>query len=276
MSFTEPGLYEIPELEYHADPVMAGSFSSTMAKQILKSPAHLQCYLDEPRVEKAAYDFGHVVHAGVLGVGLEVEVLDFPDWRTKASKEAAALSRLEGRVPMLERDYAPARAAIEAIKAHPIAGPLFAGDGAPEQSAFGIDPDTGLWLRGRFDWTTPNGILVDLKTTQDGSPHKFKRAITDFGYDTQDAFYRHVYHLATGTEPRGFIFVTVETKAPHLVDVHELDPEWQAIGKQRARLAIDRYERALATGEWPGRAPVINSLSAPIWYLNENEEMEES
>lgn len=71
LTITEPGLYEIPELEYHADKLVpGGSFSSTQAKQILKSPAHLRSYLDTPRVEKSVFDFGHIVHAGMLGVGL--------------------------------------------------------------------------------------------------------------------------------------------------------------------------------------------------------------
>lgn len=279
---TEPGLYDIPELEYHRDPVPAGSFSSTQAKQILKSPAHLRHYLDSPRVEKKAFDFGHAVHAGVLGVGLEL--VEIPESllasngaaSTKDAKAFIAEAYIAGQVPLKAAEFGPIHDAIAAVRAHPIAGPLFAGGGVPEQSAFGIDPDTGLWLRGRFDWTTPNGILVDLKTTQDGSPRKFSRAIADFGYDTQDAFYRHVYELATGQEPRGFIFVTVEAKAPHLVDVHELDAEWKAIGETRARLAIERYKRAMDAGYWPGRPAVINSLRAPVWYLNEHEEMDES
>lgn len=262
---TEPGIYDIPELDYHRDPVEGGSFSSTMAKQILKSPAHLRSYLDAPRVEKAAFDFGHIVHAGVLGVGLEVEVLDFPDYKTKAAQDAKKAAYAAGRVPVIERDYATARAAIKAVKEHPIAGPLFAGEGKPETSAFGIDPETGLWLRGRFDWTTPDEVLVDLKTTRDGSPRAFQRSAMTLGYDVQELFYRHVYELATGRKPRGFLFVTVESYAPHLVDVHRGDDEWQTLGYYQMRRAIDRYKKARDTGEWPGRPPIINELAPPAW-----------
>lgn len=264
---TEPGLYEIPELEYHADPVPGGSFSSTQAKQILKSPAHLRSYLDAPRVEKKEFDFGHIVHGGVLGVGLEVEVLPFPDYKTKAAQVAKAEAYAAGKVPMIERDYAPARAAIAAVLEHEIAGPLFAGEGVPESSAFGIDPVTGLWLRGRFDWTTPGRVLVDLKTTRDGSPRAFSRAAGDLGYDVQDAFYRHVYELATGEPAAGFVFVTVESAAPHLVDVHQGDDDWRALGAAKMRRAIDRYKKALDTGEWPGRPPIINELTPTPWAM---------
>lgn len=275
LTITEPGIYDVPELDYHADPVEGGSFSSTMAKQILKSPAHLRSYLDSPRVEKKEFDFGHIVHAGVLGVGLEVEVLDFPDYKTKAAQNAKADAYAAGRVPVIERDYAPARKAIEAVREHAIAGPLFAGGGVPESSAFGVDPTSGLWLRGRFDWTTPNRVLVDLKTARDGSPRAFARSAADLGYDVQDAFYRHVYELATGEPARGFVFVTVESTAPHLVDVHQGDDDWHGLGTAKMRRAIDRYKRALDTGEWPGRPPIINPLTPTPWAKTAEDEEHE-
>lgn len=275
LTITEPGIYDVPELDYHADPVEGGSFSSTMAKQILKSPAHLRSYLDSPRVEKKEFDFGHIVHAGVLGVGLEVEVLDFPDYKTKAAQTAKADAYAAGRVPVIERDYAPARAAIKAVREHEIAGPLFAGGGVPESSAFAIDPTTGLWLRGRFDWTTPNRVLVDLKSTRDGSPRAFARSAADLGYDVQDAFYRHVYELATGEPARGFVFVTVESSAPHLVDVHQGDDDWHGLGTAKMRRAIDRYKRALDTGDWPGRPPIINPLTPTPWAKTAEDEADD-
>lgn len=268
---TAPGIYDIPELEYHADKLVpGGSFSSTMAKQILKSPAHLRSYLDAPRVEKAAFDFGHIVHAGVLGVGLEVEVLDFPDYKTKAAQTAKAEAYAAGKVPVIERDYATARAAIKAVKEHEIAGPLFAGNGVPELSAFAIDPNTDLWLRGRFDWVTPDLTLVDLKTTIDGEPTAFERAGRRLGYDVQQEFYRLVYRLATGTDPTVFAFVTVEKASPHLVDVH-MPTDWAELGSSRVRRAIDLYAQCMETGEWPGRPPVINRTPSPLWAFDDEE-----
>lgn len=274
MKIESPGIYEVPELAYHADPVPAGSFSSTMAKQILKSPAHLRHYLDSPRVEKKAFDFGHAVHAGVLGVGLEL--VEIPESllasngaaSTKAAKDFIAEARLAGQVPLKASEIEPINAAIEAVRSHPIAGPLFAGGGKPEQSAFAVDPATGMWLRARFDWITPSNILVDLKTAVDGEPVKFERDGRKLGYDVQQEFYKYAYELATGEKPRGFIFVTVHKDAPHLVDVHE-PPDWAELGASKMRRAIDSYKRCLDTGEWPGRAPIINRIHAPKWAIEE-------
>ena len=269
-NMVEPGLYEIPETEYHRDEaVPGGSFSSTMAKQILRSPAHLRHYLDAPRIEKDAYDYGHAVHAGVLGVGLDVVILDYPDWRTKKAQQERDEVRASGGVPYLERDYAGVRAAIAAVAEHPLAAEIFA-DGLAERSMFGVDPETGLWLRGRVDWITPDHYLVDLKTARNGEPHAFEREGRRLGYDLQGAFYTHLYKLATGTAPRGFRFVTVENDGPHLVDVHE-PPDWADIGEAKRKLALSLYRDCLSTGQWPGRPPVINRISSPDWALIEEE-----
>ena len=53
----------LPENIYHADPVQGGSVSYTGMKEILKSPAHYRHYMDTPRTEKPAFDYGHIVHA---------------------------------------------------------------------------------------------------------------------------------------------------------------------------------------------------------------------
>lgn len=276
---TEPGFYTMPELAYHADPVPEGSFSSTQAKQILRSPANLRHYLDSPREEKAAYDFGHLVHGGVLGVGLEVRVI--PDEilasngaaSTTAAKDFIALAREDGAVPIKAGEWAPVAESVNAVLSHDLAGPLFTGEGESEVSAFAQDPETGLWLRARYDRLLPNGI-VDLKTARDGDPFKFEREALRLGYDAQDAFYQFVYRLIEGGYPAdGFTFVTVETSAPHLVDVHQGDSLWEMRGQARVREAIDAYKRCMDTNEWPGREPVVNAMSIPNYMIDDDEDV---
>ena len=272
---TRPGLYRMPELAYHADPVKGGSLSSTMAKQILKSPAHLRHYLDSPRVNKAEFDFGHAVHAGVLGIGLEL--VEIPEDILAANgaattKEAKAFkydAYTAGKVPLKASEIAPIRASVEAVKNHPLASDIFEA-GEPEVSAFAQDPATGVWLRARFDWITPDGILVDLKTAANGEPVAWEREGRRFGYDVQAAFYRHVYQLATGTEAHGFEFVTVEKSAPFLVDVHA-PLDWPHIGEQKRAQATALYAECVLTNSWPGRPAVVNTTPSPMWAFDDEE-----
>jgi hypothetical protein len=272
---TKPGLYRMSELAYHADPVKGGSLSSTMLRQILKSPAHLRHYLDSPRVEKAAFDFGHAVHAGVLGVGLEL--VEIPEdvlasngaASTTAAKTFIADAYAAGKVPLKHADIAPIRASVEAVKNHELAATIFA-KGEPEVSAFAQDPVTGVWLRARIDWVTPDGTLVDLKTTVDGEPGKFEREGRRLGYDVQAAFYRHVYALATGADAVAFQFVTVEKSAPYLVDVHA-PLDWPHLGEQKREKATALYADCLATNTWPGRPAVVNTTPSPLWAFDDDE-----
>ena len=131
-------VHGLDELEYHRLP----GLSSTGAKRILRSPMHYQ-WEQEHRVEKAAYDFGHAVHALVLGTGLDIVEIDADDWRTKAAKDARTAAYAQSKIPLLRVDAERARDAAAAGKAHPIAGPLFSA-GEPEVSLFWADEATGV------------------------------------------------------------------------------------------------------------------------------------
>jgi hypothetical protein len=283
-SITEPGVYpDIPDGIYHGDPVLGGSLSSTGAKRILDSPARYQWELTH-RVEKVAFDVGHAVHALVLGVGMGVEVVkvtdkdgtksDATDYRTKSAQEHRdAIYAAGDSVPLLRKDLAPIEAMADAVLTHPIAGPLLERPGQSEASLFAPDPESGVWLRARPDrlpdQDTGQTTVVDLKTARSADPRAFNRSAADFGYDIQRAFYTHTLRLARGDEDAAFVFIVVETEAPHLVSVIELDDEFTAIGRARMRRAIDTFKACRDADEWPGYEPVVHLVDAPRWLAYE-------
>lgn len=269
MQITEPGLvHDLAEADYHADPVAGGSLSSTMAKTILKSPAHLRHYLDTPRESKPQFDFGSAVHSLVLGEGWPITVLDFPDWRSKEAKLQREAANISESIPMLRKDYAEAKAVADAVLTHPSAAKFFK-RGDAEVSAFG-EHDSGVWLRGRFDWLV-NGIIIDLKTVRSADPRRFNRAAFDLGYEVQAAHYREVQRLATGEYPRDFIHVLVEKEPPYAVSVVRLDAEFIDAGHQRLEAAIARYKHATETGEWAGYPQHIHTIE-PMPYMTYQED----
>src|ERR1035437_9185676 len=106
----------MPELEYHASP----GLSSTGMKWLLRSPKHYRERMDH-RVEKAAFDLGHCVHAKVLGVGMGVAIIP-PDVlasngaaSTKEAKEFIIRARVNGLVPVQADVVAKVDAIAEAI-----------------------------------------------------------------------------------------------------------------------------------------------------------------
>lgn len=287
MSEFKQGIYPgVPELDYHAGTFgPEGSLSSTEVKRILEAPAVLKWYRDNPQPSKSAYDFGHIVHSLVLGTGLEIA--EIPDEYLSANgaastKEAKAFvteARNAGAVPMKKKDLQVPTALADAVLTDPVAGPLFE-KGTPEQSIYAKDAATGVWMRGRIDWATDwtennegATILVDLKTTAgNASLSEFSREAARFDYAVQREFYRQIWMQITGEPEPRFIHVVVSKKPPYLVNVFEFDFEFEMIGQEKVRQALETYAECVATGIWPGYAPTIKALSPPAYYSQQDEE----
>lgn len=285
MNGFEPGIYEVPELDYHAGTFgPEDSLSSTEAKRILAAPAVLKWYRDNPQPAKAAYDFGHIVHGIVLGTGLEI--VEIPEdllsangaASTKAAKEFIADVRADGGIPMRAKDLEAPRAVAQAVLDDPVAGPLFK-QGRPEQSIYGQDESTGVWMRGRLDWVTEMDgatCLVDLKTTAgDASAAEFTREAAKLEYAVQREFYRQIWQTVTGEVDPRFIHVVVSKKAPYLVNVVEMDFEYELIGQAKVRRALDTYKQCIDSGMWPGYPAEITTIGPPAYYSAQEEDLDE-
>ncbi len=268
----------IPDNDYHA---MTSHLSCSSARRLLapSCPALFKYEREHGRPPKDEFDLGHAVHKEVLGVGADVELIDHTTWRTKDSRERRDAAYASGKVPMLREKYEPVKAMAAAVQAHPLAGKLLEqGSGKAEQSMFWIDQESGIPLRSRVDWVRnpvagSRLILVDLKTSEHANPARFAKSAGDFGYHIQDSWYR-MGATALGLDPDpAFLFVIVETRAPHLVSVVQLDRESKQIGEGLGRAAINTYKQCMETGEWPGftdQQPELVSL--PGWIKNQFEE----
>lgn len=270
---TEPGVYEIPNAAYHADPVHGGSLSSTGARRLIEPscPAKFAWIREHGEEPKATFDFGHVAHRYVLTEGEIVEVVDAPDWRTKDARAQRDAARAAGKIPILDKDMAVVEDMAAAIRAHPIAGPLFApGAGLPERSLFWRDYPTGIWRRARLDWMRHTGpsdrfIGVDYKTAAAGDLESLAKAIANHGYHQQAAWYLdgiRALGLSPGGEP-SFVFVFQEKEPPHVVTVVELDLRALAIGSLLNRRAIDIYVDCTKRGQWPGYSDQVELVRLP-------------
>lgn len=263
---TEGVFAAVPDDVYHASRT---SLSSSGARKLLEdTPAVFRYEQDHERPSNAAFDLGHAAHALILGDGADFVDVGPEDWTTKAKKEHVAQVRADGAVPLKSKDHAAVHAMAAAVRQHPIARVLFE-DGTPELSMYHRDPETGVMLRSRPDWTANLGgrpALVDLKTTADASPRGFAKSADSFGYFQQHPWYLDVaIALGLADENTPFLFVAVDKAPPHLVTVHELHPEYVAMGRDRNRLAINLFHQCQASGEWPGHPVEINTITAPYW-----------
>jgi hypothetical protein len=171
-----------------------------------------------------------------------------------------------GQTPVLPKDMAVAQAMAGEVLSHPVAGPLFAGDGMAEHSLFWDDEATGVRLRARPDWITEDGgIIVDYKTSVTANPAALERKWCDLAYHQQHAWYVDGFAAATGAQPPGFLFVAQEKEPPYLVSVLVYDDDAVTEGRRLNRLAIDTYVRCMDTDAWPAYADAITRLSLPYW-----------
>jgi hypothetical protein len=266
---------DLPESKYHAHPAL----SSTGARRILESPARFDHWRKRQEPGKQAYDVGHALHTKVLGIG--AGTVAYPDEHITpsgaVSSKAATVAWAEEQRAAGYTPVAPAQARkvdgmTEAVLAHPTARALLEKDGDPEASIFAKDEQTGVEMRARFDRLSTD-IAIDLKTTARlANAEGFARVVAEHGYDVQQEFYERVYTQATGQERIPFVFIVVETEAPHLVGVHSLDVVWAQMGAAKVQRALETYAECTTSGVWPGYDTDVQLLSPPNWLTYQFED----
>lgn len=275
-----PGVYDIPEDIYHADPVPGGSLSSSEARLLLppSCPAQFRYEQDHP-VCKDVFDFGSAAHKLVLGTGPEIAVIAFEDWRTREARERRDAAWAAGKTPLLLPAWARVQDMAAALRAHPFASVLLDRErgGEAEQSLFWQDGETGVWRRARLDWlpgeVTIGGRLVipDYKTAHRADLAGIAKSAASFGYHMQDAWYTDgVRALGLDDDP-AFVFIFQEKTPPYLVTVVQLDDEARRAGRDRNRAAIEVYRDCKEAGAWPGHSEEIEYISLPAWATRTEE-----
>lgn len=256
----------------------SAGLSTSGAKLLLDCPARYHYWSTRRRPDKDAFDFGHIVHALVLGKGEKYKELPFGSWRSKAAQAARDEARAEGLIPCLPGDLDDAQECAQAVLDHPQAGPMFAAEGRSEVSIW-HDNDSGVRLKIRPDRVTtmPDGrpLLLDLKTTSCASRDQFSRSFWTYRYYLQAAFYRHVYAAAYGLNEDDVTmrFVAVESKRPHLVAIYEPDALTWQMGAEAMDHAVRLYAECTASDVWPAYPTDVQTLSMPGWTTFAHEEM---
>lgn len=265
---TEPGIYEMDDLRYHADPVVGGSVSSTVIRQMTPptgSPAHARHYLDHGRPPKGYYDVGSAYHARVLGVGDPIVAIpplkegeDPPeDWKKPITRALRDKLYRENKIPLLKHEVAQVERMYDSTMRHERIGKIFEpGTFTPEFVVVWEDKPTGLMCRAKIDAVPDYDdvmTVVDLKTKQGRVDREsLMRTLAKYLYHQQFAFYR------TGCIDRDLAAVVVpfvvfvEKDAPHVVVGYPIDEEAITWGERQNRAALDMFARCRDAGRWPG------------------------
>jgi hypothetical protein len=264
---TQPGIYNIEEAAYHADPCPAPSLSRTTAHILLTQTA-AHAHFSHPRLgggggrTSDSFDLGTAAHSYFLGTGRGVQVVKKPNgdpyatWASGAQQKAMDI-RAAGGVPMLDKDHDRVLAMVAALhdwlRHHPVLGGRYSGGYAERTIVWREDTPYGpIWCRCMIDWLNGDAsapLALDLKTVTSADPLDFQNKASDYGYGLQAAFYRRGYRAITGLDPE-FYFLAVEKAKPHLCCAFVSD--WDEVAERQVEKAIHRWAYCLHNDDWPG------------------------
>lgn len=264
----EDGVYDIPADQYHRDPVVGGSLSSSGARKLMapSCPALFKAWRDGQTSDHAEhFDVGRAAHAVVLGVGDPIDVVDAGSWTTKAAREQRDAAYAAGRTPVLTGQWEAVQEMAAQLRQHPVAGPLLAPDaGKPEQTIVWFDKPSRVWCRALVDWFT--WIVCDYKTAADIDPDSVARSVAKYGYHKQLAWYVEGAQAVGLDVPDTALLVVQQKTRPYLVATYQLHPDDLGRGHQFNRKARDLYRACTATNRWPGYADDrVLPLVLPVW-----------
>lgn len=250
--------------EYHAHPAV----SKSNLDKIQKSPAHYKWARENPQDPTPAMRIGTLTHMAVLEPDKFADdcvVIPTMDRRTKAGKELWEQFQADHPTQELltNDEHTRIMAIRDAVYAHPLARKLLDKIARVEASTFWTDSATGVECKCRPDAILTNGMLIDLKTTQDAGP-EFHRSVSKYRYHVQAAYYGDGMG---GMDQYPMIFIAVETSGPHLVSCHSIAPDTLMAGREAYRRNLETYLECFQSGEWPGYPTTINQIELPNWEI---------
>jgi len=246
--------------DYYASRSLSHSKLSCLAQNPMEFKMR---YVDDPPTlppkESDAFAMGHAVHC----LALEPERMDERfvvtpkiDRRTKEGKLQAIIFERdnEGKIVLTLEEYQDAIACVQALNNHAEFATIMA---QPRR----VEVEHHFDLFGHRFKAKPDCIvdsmklIVDIKTTDDASPHKWQWSAVDYGYHRQAYIYQQAVQLETNEWYR-FIFAVVEKPKPSTrgipptVALYELDSDTVRMGLEDSAGLVLQYESRLETNNW--------------------------
>lgn len=250
--------------EYLASPAI----SKSGLDQINHSPAHYQAWLKHRPEPTKAMAFGSALHCALLEpdrfTSAYAEAPDC-DKRTTKGKEAFAAWEQEnqGKISLSKDDMEKLRNMQDAFFSHTlVSGAL--NNAFIERSVFWRDEATGVDCKARPDIVT-DGLILDLKTTEDAGIKEFSRSAFNWRYHVQAAMYLAGASAALKQEFKEFVFIAIEKEPPFAIAVYRADPELLKRGRYEMQENLFTYAKCVINGSWPAYPDVVQTIQLPVW-----------
>ena len=133
-----------------------------------------------------------------------------------------------------------------------------------EASYYWRDPGSNLLLKARPDLVNKKKrILLDFKTTIDGSFAQFQRAIANYQYHVQGAFYLDGVNSVLEGDFDKFILIAVEKQAPYEIALYSLDAASIEVGRETYKRAIKKLK-----SNDHGYPRDVQPINLPAWAFH--------
>ena len=237
-------IYNMSYSDYAARP---GARSNQLKTILERSPA--QSRIQAP--DSGAFRIGRAIHSACLTPNMfPMQFSQVTDRRTKDGKAAAALAESAGRETLTPNEWELALQ-IAASARKDFAGIL--DHGKPEVSLFW--EQDGVQCKARPDWIGDDGILYDLKSTEDVSEFSFTHDATRYGYPFQ-LWYYLMGCQACGLKITDAKIIGAEKSPPYAARLFEFErrphvPGPFDLAAKQVSEALEIYRTCEKAGAWP-------------------------
>lgn len=276
-----PGIHDgVPDEVYHAR--CLGLASKSALDWFAESPAKYVAWANYQVADEStrALEYGRAFHMAVLEPERFARTYlvepDFGPCRKTAdvSSEEAKVNKTrrdawrkahQGGIPITAEDFKTLTGMSHRLRTHKIARPLLVA-GHAERVLRWDDPATGIACKAKGDYELEDmDVVIDLKSCADASEAGFTRAVGDYGYHDQEAFYRRGYDVLR-RPLRRFIFVCCEKTEPYEPGVYDIEAQSLAVGEAHIADRLARLAQCIEREEWPGYSDNrIVTVSLPPW-----------
>lgn len=257
--------------------------SNSRLSKLLRSPAHLKAYLNEPQDDTAALIMGRAAHSAILEPELFAKMYTKApadlDRRTKIGKQTwdDLISQFGEGFVLKADDFTAACMMRQSVRSHPSASKLLQGDGEVEFSIVWdarYADDGVVRCKARLDrhaTVADRRVIVDVKTTRDASRRAFEKSIFEHGYHRQGALYLDAAQAA-GIDAQDYVIIAVEKEAPFAAAVYRLTEGAIEAGREQITRLLRDYAMCETLGEWPAYAPEVQDIALPAYAWGQIDE----
>jgi PDDEXK-like domain of unknown function (DUF3799) len=261
------GRGEVTRISF-ADYAAQDAVNFSTLKAIDKSPLHYQHAVKFGREDNTGLLKGRATHTAVFEPDEFMRKYAVYKGKRRGTKEWYLFAALHHREDIIKLDeYEQALSIRDAVRRHPVAGPLLA-RGNAEESITWVDPDTGIKCKARLDWYNESA-LIDLKGTASTDARHFGAFAARQRYHVQAAWYSDGLMLSKGIRPPVKL-IAAEFNPPFDVAVFPLSEDDLFVGTETYQGWLKKVAECRESGVWPGRFPDEEPLVLPAYIFGED------